>query len=127
MKALSSLIIAFSSIIAVHATDDISKVPFSGVYNPTCKYGLEAFAGAWLMHAKRFTKPKILQAINRISFIEAHTFFVALGDGRSIPTDSTCADMSSHVLMTRDYFGQILLNINCCDTHVLQSFCLIFS
>lgn len=80
---------------------------FSGVYNPTCKQGLEVFGGAWLMHASRFRLPETLEAIDRINFIEAHTFFVAMGNGKSVPTSETCEDMTKHMIMTRDYFGKL--------------------
>lgn len=87
------------------AEDVPSQPRFSGVYNPTCTNGLEVFSGAWLMHSTRFTKDQTHAAMRRISFVEAHTLLVAMGDGKRPPTDETCEDMTKHMVLTRDYFG----------------------
>lgn len=74
----------------------------NGVYNPSCKYGLEVFAGAWMMPSSRFTTATTRRLIDSIAIIEDHVFQTVMG-GRYLDYPS-CVDATRQVLMSRDYF-----------------------
>jgi hypothetical protein len=95
---------------AIGSRAPLSKMPVqdttfkmgNGFYNPSCQYGLEVFAGAWLMPVSRFASASTLKLIESISIIEDHVFHTVLG-GRYLGYPE-CANATRHVLMSRDYF-----------------------
>lgn len=73
---------------------------FSGVYRPNVNYGLEVYAGAWLMPRRLFEMRKV--GINNINELEMTTTNVIVRNEEI--NEFGISQAANNVIMTRDYF-----------------------
>lgn len=79
----------------------VKKSQFSGVYNPTTRYGFESYAGSWLSPKSKFLE--IEHGINGISNLEGASFSMIL---------------HGMTVMTRDYFDFQVLHLSSTTNHL---------